>query len=164
MATPPETLIDEETRAKPCQAECRTLIDRVARSPHFARSARLRDFLLYVGHESLKSGVAEIREQEIGIHVFGRSPSYDRSQDNIVRVNASELRKRIEAYFNTEGAEEPLVFSIPRGGYKPVFEWRKTEEKPSRESPEAVAQPVLPSAPRPQTSNRSEVGPGYGPP
>jgi hypothetical protein len=145
MASRAEVLIEEENGAIPNAAERRALIDRVAGSPHFARSARLRDFLLYVGHESLKVGVAEIHEQEIGVKVFGRSPSYDRSQDNIVRVNASELRKRIETYFCTEGAGEPLVFSIPRGGYKPVFRWRVAETEST--GTKSSAEPILLNAP-----------------
>jgi hypothetical protein len=46
-------------------------------SEHFRRSPRLRDFLLYVGHQSQKEGCPEIHEQEIGAKVFGRSSSYD---------------------------------------------------------------------------------------
>jgi hypothetical protein len=115
----------DEGLDQPTIDERRALIGRVAASVHFKRSARLRDFLLYVGNQSLKEGCPEIHEQEIGAKVFGRSSSYDRSQDNIVRVNATELRKRIEQYFATEGAHETLVLEIPRGGYKPVFH-RKT--------------------------------------
>ena len=118
----------------PSVDERRALIERVAASEHFRRSARLRDFLLYVGNQSLKNGHAEINEQDVGAHVFGRSPSYDRSQDNIVRVNATELRKRIDAYFATDGAHETLILEIPRGGYKPLFHWRV---------PAANPQPVL---------------------
>jgi hypothetical protein len=116
---PPEVAPD-----KPGIDERRALIGRVAASAHFKRSARLRDFLLYVGNQSLKEGCPEIHEQEIGAKVFGRSSSYDRSQDNIVRVNATELRKRIEQYFATEGADETLILEIPRGGYKPIFHRR----------------------------------------
>lgn len=105
----------------PTIEERRALIDRVAASTHFQRSVRLRDFLLYVGGQSLKEGCPEIHEQEVGARVFGRPLSYDRSQDNIVRVNATELRKRIDAYFATEGIHEPLILEIPRGGYKPIF-------------------------------------------
>src|ERR1043165_4124793 len=110
MAARSETVLDEEEAKAPLPelSVRRALIDRVAGSSHFARSARLRDFLLYVGHESLKPNGPEIHEQEIGVRVFGRSVSYDRSQDNIVRVNATELRRRIETYFATEGAIEPL--------------------------------------------------------
>jgi hypothetical protein len=114
----------EEGLDEPSVEERRQLIDRVAASAQFRRSARLRDFLLYVGGQSLKEGRPEIHEQEIGTKVFGRSPSYDRSQDNIVRVNATELRKRIELYFATEGGHETLVLEIPRGGYKPIFRRR----------------------------------------
>jgi hypothetical protein len=104
--------------------ERRALLDRMAASAQFRRSARLRDFLLYVGTQSLKEGCPEIHEQEIGMRVFGRSPSYDTSQDNIVRVNATELRKRIEQYFTTEGADEALILEIPRGAYRPLFHRR----------------------------------------
>src|SRR6266702_8068489 len=116
----------EQTTLKdqPSVDERRALIERVAASVHFRRSARLRDFLLYVGGQSLKDGCPEINEQEIGSKVFGRPSSYDRSQDNIVRVNATELRKRIELYFASEGAQETLLLEIPRGGYKPIFHRR----------------------------------------
>lgn len=113
----------------PSLDEKRILIERVAASEQFSRSARLRDFLLYVGRQSLKEGCPEIHEQEIGAKVFGRPASYDRSQDNIVRVNATELRKRIDSYFATTGAGEPLVFEIPRGGYKPIFRRRASESE-----------------------------------
>jgi hypothetical protein len=118
---------DEALKDEPGVDERRALIERVAASAHFRRSARLRDFLLYVGGQSLKDGCPEINEQEIGVKVFGRPLSYDRSQDNIVRVNATELRKRIELYFASEGAHESLVLEIPRGGYKPIFHRRLPE-------------------------------------
>ncbi len=106
-------------------------------SEQFSRSTRLRDFLLYVGKQSLKEGFPEIHESEIGARVFGRPASYDRSADNIVRVNATELRKRIESYFETTGANEPVVFEIPRGGYRLVFRRRLAEQAEI----EAPAQP-----------------------
>lgn len=118
--TPTEDVLTDQ----PSVDERRALIERVAASAHFRRSTRLRDFLLYVGRQSLKDGCREINEQEIGVKVFGRSSSYDRSQDNIVRVNASELRKRIDLYFASEGLHESLILEIPRGGYKPIFHRR----------------------------------------
>ena len=122
----------EAPEDQPSLEERRALIERVAASEQFSRAARLHDFLLYVGRQSLKDSSAEIHEQEIGAKVFGRSESYDTSQDNIVRVNATELRKRIELYFASEGAHEPLILDIPRGGYKPIFHRRiaESEERP----------------------------------
>jgi hypothetical protein len=117
----------ETAVSEPGLEERRELIERVAASEQFSRSARLRNFLLYVGRQSLKEGRPEIHEQEIGAKVFGRPDSYDRSADNIVRVNATELRKRIDSYFALDGAKETLIFEIPRGGYKPVFRQRGPE-------------------------------------
>jgi hypothetical protein len=130
----------EEGLDQPSIDEKRALIARVAASAQFARSARLRDFLLYVGSQSLKEGCPEIHEQEIGAKVFGRSALYDRSQDNIVRVNATELRKRIDHYFATEGAQETLIIEIPRGGYRPVFRHRPPETpSPSHQPAEELS-------------------------
>jgi hypothetical protein len=135
--------------------ERRALIDRIAASSYFHRSTRLRDFLLYIGAQSFKEGCPEIDEHEIGARVFGRSPTYDRSQDNIVRVNATELRKRIEAYFAGEGADETLILEVPRGGYRPVFHRRvlapatrlPSAEEPPPPSPESLSPAVPQPAP-----------------
>lgn len=143
--------------------ERRALVERVAASEQFSRSARLRDFLLYVGKQSLKEGCPEIHEQEIGARVFGRSATYDRSSDNIVRVNATELRKRIEAYFETAGAGEPLIFEIPRGGYRLVFR-RRIAELPEALAPQhagsaPAAEAKLSEAPRSTWRARSLLWP-----
>ncbi|WP_420236807.1 hypothetical protein ACOBR2_14380 [Telmatobacter bradus] len=58
---------------EPGQEEKWALIQRIAQSEQLSRSARLRDFLLYVGKRSLGPGTPEVHEQEIGAHVFGRS-------------------------------------------------------------------------------------------
>jgi hypothetical protein len=72
----------------------------------------------------VEKGRTDLHEQEIGCSVFGRPAHYDTSQDNIVRVNATELRKRLENYFATDGAHEAWTLEIPRGGYTPVFSRR----------------------------------------
>lgn len=108
----------------PDSASCWALLERIADSSQLRRAARLRDFLLFVGKSSLKDGHEQIREQEIGISVFGRPDTYDTNVDNIVRAHASELRKRIKAYFETEGSHERLIMEIPRGSYVPTFHYR----------------------------------------
>jgi hypothetical protein len=149
----------EEGLHPPSIDERRALIERVAGSAQLRRSARLRDFLLYVGGQSLKEGCPEIHEQEIGTRVFGRSSTYDRSQDNIVRVNATELRKRIEIYFATEGRDETLVLEIPRGGYKPIFRRRVPGTELEAVSPSASLLPRAPFPDHPATTGtrRSQI-------
>ncbi len=110
--------------------EGRSLLLRVVNSQELKRSSRLRELLLYLGKRSLSSPKATIREQEIGAAVFERPEDYDTNIDNIVRVNVSELRKRLAHYFMEEGAEEKAVVEIPRGGYSLVFLARPAAEEP----------------------------------
>jgi hypothetical protein len=111
--------VQQEEQLDP--AACWELLERVADSPHLRRASRLRELLLFVGQRFLKDGCDHVPEQEIGVKVFGRQNSYDNANDSIVRTTISELRKRIEAYFATEGLHEPIVMEIPRGVYTPVF-------------------------------------------
>ena len=87
-----------------------------------------------------------VREHEIGIEVFGRHPDYDTAQDAIVRVQVSQLRKRLEQYFASEGRDEPVVIEIPKGTYTPVF--RSRESDSSSDRPPELLRPRLPARER----------------
>ena len=56
--------------------------------------------------------------------MFGRREHHNPADDNIVRVEARELRKRLDRYFADEGKSEALGIAIPKGSYAPVFEER----------------------------------------
>ncbi len=131
----------------PTSDACWALLERVSASVQLHRAPRLREFLSYVGHRSLKDGCSQVHEQEIGVEVFRRANGYDTSVDNIVRANATELRKRIESYFETEGVNETLLMEIPRGSYVPVFRPRPAKidlklEPGGPASDHSVEQPV----------------------
>ncbi|MGA2327363.1 MAG: hypothetical protein ABSH05_13855 [Bryobacteraceae bacterium] len=66
-----------------------------------------------------------ISEHQIGVAVFGRPAGYDSVADTIVRVQVSQLRRRLEHYFLTHGQNEPAVMEIPGGPYVPVFRFRE---------------------------------------
>ncbi len=101
------------------------VVHRVASSPSFRRSPRLRELLTYICERAIENRPEELREQLIGCGVFGRKPDYNPSEDNIVRVEVRQLRKRLEEYFAGDGKEEPCVILIPKGAYVPVFETRE---------------------------------------
>jgi len=103
------------------------LAQRIAGSQQFIKSARLQDFLLYVCRCALENRVDEISEQRIGERVFERAPDYNPNEDNIVRSQARLLRQKLEAYFASEGASEPLILRIPKGGYAPEFVERSVQ-------------------------------------
>jgi hypothetical protein len=127
--------------------EKRELVDRVSNSPTFQRSPRLREFLLYVADCTINEQLDGVREQQIAVNVFNRKPDYNPGQDNIVRVEARNLRKRLEAYFAAEGQHEPVLISMPKGSYSICFESRPVEA----EAPVAIAEMQNSSDPPPPT-------------
>jgi hypothetical protein len=124
------------------------LAQRVAESAYFRKGPKLRAFLLYVCENTLLGRPENVTAQLIGCKVFGRRPEYDLNDDTIVRVEARELRKRLEAYFAAEGRNEPMIIEIPKGTYVPVF--RPREQAAAPETPEtSPAGPAEePAAPR----------------
>src|SRR6185369_4930788 len=61
------------------------------------------------------------KESLVGIQVFGRTPGFDPRQDSVVRTEAAKLRARLSTYYASEGAWDPVVIEVPKGGYSPVF-------------------------------------------
>src|SRR5580704_3496306 len=72
------------------------LAQRVANATNFRNCPKLRAFFLYICENALLGRLENVREQPIGTRVFGRAPDYNLNEDNIVRVEARELRKRLE--------------------------------------------------------------------
>jgi hypothetical protein len=111
------TLDVEQLRLRPeWQLACR-----VAASKRLCKSDLLPRFLLYICEQHLTGNHREITEQRIGTQIFNRDAGYNPGEDNIVRSYARTLRKRLDEYFEGEGAEEQMRIVIPRGAYIPVF-------------------------------------------
>jgi hypothetical protein len=135
-----------QIRDLPDTGTCWALLERVASSSYVKRAARLQELLFYLGKCSLKDRLDTVHEQQIGVEVFGRSGDYDTSDDNIVRTNVSELRKRVEAYFEGAGAHETLIVEIPRGSYVPIFKNRPVK-------PQIASETATAKAPEPAPAN-----------
>jgi hypothetical protein len=97
-------------------------VERIVASRNFAKAGRLSSLLTYIARCAIENRTEEITEQQIGIHVFGRSPGYNPAEDNIVRTTARQLRQRLALYYQEEGGRDDLRIEVPRGGYIPVFQ------------------------------------------
>jgi len=131
----------------PDQYACWALVERIAASSPLRRAARLRELLLFIGRRQLREQCNQLHEQEIGVEVFGRAANYDTNVDNIVRANVSELRKRIDTFFNSEGSSEAFLMEIPRGGYSLVFKKREVVASASQDADGSSVAPVSSPAP-----------------
>lgn len=123
------------------------LTQRVADSAYFRKGPKLRAFLLYACENAVLERLENLTAQLIGSRVFGRSPEYNLSEDNIVRVEAREVRRRLEAYFASEGRDEPIIIEIPKGGYVPIF---KPREQAAPEVVEMKASGPVEAVPSPE--------------
>jgi malectin (di-glucose binding ER protein) len=103
------------------------LVRRVASSATFEKSPRLRAFFLHVCQCALDNKPEEATEQQIGIYVYNRPPGYNPNEDNIVRSQARVLRMKLEHHFATDGKDEAVIITVPKGRYLPVFELRSEQ-------------------------------------
>jgi hypothetical protein len=104
------------------------LVQRIVRSKPFIKASQLREILIYVTHRVLLDEGIAIPEHEIACKVLGRREGFNPNDDNIVRVQAGHLRKKLDQYFSTEGREESYLLVIPKGAYVPHFVPRQNAE------------------------------------
>jgi hypothetical protein len=99
-------------------------LERILHSQTLRRAALLKSFLRFVVLKAVDQQSDQVKESTIAIEVFGRdSGSYDPRTDPIVRVQASKLRAKLEAYYAYEGQNDRIVISLPKGHYFPAFSY-----------------------------------------
>ncbi|HEV8040316.1 MAG TPA: hypothetical protein VGP62_15720 [Bryobacteraceae bacterium] len=103
------------------QASVHAALNQILQSQGFRSSRRSQDFLRYVVERTLEGQADALKERTIGIDVFGRSSSYEPSDDATVRVKAGEVRKRLGLYYATEGRLDEIRIDLPHGAYVPEF-------------------------------------------
>ncbi len=92
--------------------QIRETLERVLASPAFCKSEQCQKFLRYV----VEHRGEPIKERNIGVEVFNKSADYDTSEDPVVRVRATEVRKRLAQYFAAADPRD-VRFEIPAGAY-----------------------------------------------
>jgi hypothetical protein len=109
------------------------LIERIAASPSFQKSARIRDLLRYMAERTLHGQAQDLTEHRIGSAVFGKPQDYSVVEDSSVRVHVRQLRLKLHEYFDGEGREEQCIVEIPKGAYTTLF--RTVGQRPALPAP-----------------------------
>jgi Tol biopolymer transport system component len=105
----------------------RAELTKILFSASFASSPRMNRFLKYVVETTLEGKGALIKEYVVALEVFDKSDAYNPREDSTVRTEASKLRARLSRYYEDEGQQDPVIISIPKGGYVPDFKSRRDE-------------------------------------
>jgi hypothetical protein len=103
----------------------RAQLARILDSEFFCSSPRCCHFLTYSVLNLIEGGAPEkMKERVIGVEVYHRPPDYDSAQDNIVRVAATDVRKRLAQYYGGPGATDNPVIDLSPGSYAVTLHWR----------------------------------------
>ncbi len=112
------------TLAESRQQEVRVELNRLLESAAFRSSKRCREFLEHVVVKTVAGQIGGLKERTIGVELFGLPPEYDTSQHTIVRVTASETRKKLaQSYQSRNGSHESVRIDLPPGSYSAEFTW-----------------------------------------
>ena len=114
---------DEDVRALVTEE-----LDRILQHALFKDTTRMKRFLKYVVGEALEGRDDRLKGYSIGLEVFDRPDDFDPQADTIVRVQAGQLRRRLDLYYSGDGISDPVRILIPKGRYAPVFEMRREAE------------------------------------
>lgn len=93
----------------------------LAASHAFAGSKRTQDFLHLIVEHALVGDLDGLRERMIGAEMFGRPVDYDTGSDSVVRVKATEVRKRLAQYYLETDRKPTVRIELPSGSYVPKF-------------------------------------------
>jgi Tol biopolymer transport system component len=131
-----------QTRSDLPDAAIRAQLERILASAVFSRSPQLRRFLSFIVEQSLAGQGHTLKESVLAHELYGKGTDFDGGTDPVVRVDARRLRDRLREFY--EGRSDPVVISLPKGGYVPAFEAKSL-------TPARTVPAVVPVAPQPAT-------------
>ena len=90
-------------------------------SKALSKSVVNKELFKYLVDQSVKG--ERLKEFQIAFDVFGKRGDSDK--ENNIRVYVHNLRKKLDTYYENEGAEDEIVFEIPKGQYQILFHINK---------------------------------------
>jgi hypothetical protein len=104
-------------------AAVRSHLQEVLASDAFMGGHRAQCFLQLVVEHAMAGRADCLRERMIGAEMFGRPIDYDTGNDAVVRVKASEVRRRLAQYYQSLRTPPTVQIDLPAGSYAPQFHW-----------------------------------------
>ena len=93
--------------------------------------------------DALHNELIGSKERTLGIEVFGRELNYDTNADPIVRMTASEIRKRLAQYYQASTEHREVSIHLTPGSY--MLEFRFEKQLPSNKNLESAVELVEPT-------------------
>lgn len=110
--------------------DCEQEILRILDSSYFSGSKRLSEFVSFSARAAI-DGRTEIDQYEVAAEVLNRAEDFNPLDDASVRKLASQVRAKLEEYFQEQGVADPILVSLPRRSYVLRFRVNEAYERPA---------------------------------
>jgi hypothetical protein len=142
------------------ESEILAHLEQIIKGSAFKGSHRSRDFLKHIVEQALHGNPADLRERSIGVALFNRPAAYDTADDAIVRVTASDVRKRLLQHYGNGGSDSRVRITLPPGSYIPEFSFVPLPAPvlipPPSAEPAIDAEPTKPASAAPSSRWRTK--------
>lgn len=101
------------------------ILEKILISSDFSQLPTYQKLLRYLIDASSRD---DLKESTIAIEFFRKDASFDPTLDSSVRAYVSNLRKKLDHYYLTEGKHEEIQLKIPKGQYYVKFIQLKKEK------------------------------------
>jgi hypothetical protein len=108
--------------------EKREELRRVLESKLFANSPKKTRFLEFVAEQAFLGNGEKLNEYLIGVEVYDRGVDFNPQKDPIVRVQAHEIRRLLNKYYEEDERDGLIRLDLPSGHYVPVFRRTTSDE------------------------------------
>ncbi len=139
-------------------AQVRGELRNIFASDAFKGGKRAQDFLELCVEHALAGQLDSLRERMLGAEMFGRPVDYDTANDAVVRVKASEVRRRLSQYYGRLAAPPPVRIDLPTGSYVPQFFFGSPAASNSAIKPSPLLVPAPAQPPPPPSRGFSLAG------
>lgn len=113
-------------------ADIRNELVRILDSRSFQRADRASKLLTFLVGAVLAGRAKALSEYLLASEVFDKPESFDPATDAIVRTEMGRLRKKLQEYYDEEGASAAVVISLPVRSYCPAFDFREAPVRAKR--------------------------------
>lgn len=141
----PSSATDSFEPQTPRPEEVKAQLERMLQCRLFKHSPRLSRFFTFTVEQALAGAEQRLKEYSIALEVFGKPETFDPRMDSAVRVAARQLRAKIDLYYLTEGAQDPVLIRYRPGDYIPKF-YSRTEASvlgTQEQETDAVVRPAV---------------------
>ncbi len=94
------------------------ILEEILQSEGFYYAKKCQDLLRYLVNASINGDI--VKESTLAIEFFSKDAIFDPSIDSSVRAYISNLRKKLEHYYLTDGKEKDIKLVIPKGRHYQV--------------------------------------------